>query len=133
MFNDKNPVTLGTVELVGILRVTLAVVHALGMRVVSVHGELLLGVEAGVAGVARVDEVRVAAVQQFGGQLLGPLSLARASRPKEGLNISVGDPDPDLSLAERGSETEGRPFDMIICTVPIQFCDFISENGQSRC
>ncbi len=81
MFNDKNPVTLGTVELVGILRVTLAVVHALGMRVVSVYGELLLGVEAGVAGVTRVDEVRVAAVQQLGGQLLGPLSLARASRP----------------------------------------------------
>ncbi len=96
MFNDKNPVAFGTVELVGILRVTLAVVHPpLGMRVVSVHGELLLGVEAGVAGVTRVDEVRVAAVQQLGGQLLGPLSLAWAARPKEGLNISVGDPDPD--------------------------------------
>jgi hypothetical protein len=82
MFNYKNPVTLGTVKLVGILRVTLAVVHALGMRVVSVHGELLLGVEAGVAGVTRVDEVRVTAVQKLGGQPLGPVSLARAARPR---------------------------------------------------
>jgi hypothetical protein len=106
VFNDKNPVAFGTVELVGILRVTLAVVHALGMRVVPVYGELLLGVEAGVAGVTRVDEVRVAAVQQFGGQPLGPLSLARASRPRrqQGVNISVGDPDPDLIGSETGAD-----------------------------